>query len=175
MRRPGYVALEMAIQSSSGATLDTDYRGISVPNLQVTQAHLRDAAGAADADGARLRRDEPEGRCGARRVAHLQPHRAAARYECPVTGPATAHPSSPRGCSTGGASRCAQLQVVDAPLPPGIVQFDLPLASLAPDEYRVELAAANATGPRDEAKEMIPSFTRHVELSRVILLLRIPY
>ena len=34
---PGYVALEMAIQSSSGAALDTDYRGISVPNLRVTR------------------------------------------------------------------------------------------------------------------------------------------
>ena len=34
---PGYIALEMAIQSSSGAALDTDYRGISVPNLQVTR------------------------------------------------------------------------------------------------------------------------------------------
>ena len=49
-----------------------------------------------------------------------------------------------------------ELQVVDAPLPPGTVQFDLPLASLAPDEYRVELSAANPTGPRDEAKEMVP-------------------
>ena len=38
---------------------------------------------------------------------------------------------------------------------PGTVQFDLPLASLAPDEYRVELEAANAAGPRDEAKELI--------------------
>jgi hypothetical protein len=49
-----------------------------------------------------------------------------------------------------------QLEVVDAPLPPGIVQFDLPLASLAPDEYRVELTAANPTGNKDEAKELLP-------------------
>src|SRR5918994_2007496 len=34
---PGFVALEMAIQTSSGAPLDTDYRGISVPNLRVTK------------------------------------------------------------------------------------------------------------------------------------------
>ena len=34
---PGLIALEMAIQSSSGAELDTDYRNISVPNLQVTR------------------------------------------------------------------------------------------------------------------------------------------
>ena len=56
-----------------------------------------------------------------------------------------------------GHSDARSLQVVDARLPPGTVQFDLPLASLAPDEYRVELAAANATGPRDEAKEILPS------------------
>jgi hypothetical protein len=49
-----------------------------------------------------------------------------------------------------------QLEVVDAPLPPGTIQFDLPLASLAPDEYRVELVAANPTGNRDEAKELLP-------------------
>ena len=48
-----------------------------------------------------------------------------------------------------------QLEIVDGPLPPGIIQFDLPLASLAPDEYRVELAAANPTGNRDEAKELL--------------------
>jgi hypothetical protein len=49
-----------------------------------------------------------------------------------------------------------QLSAVDAPLPAGTIQFDLPLASLAPDEYRIELTAANATGPKDEAKELIP-------------------
>jgi hypothetical protein len=49
-----------------------------------------------------------------------------------------------------------QLQPVAAPLPPGTVQFDLPLASLAPDEYRVELAAVNPEGPRDEATELLP-------------------
>jgi hypothetical protein len=47
------------------------------------------------------------------------------------------------------------LNAVDASLPPGTVQFDLPLASLAPDEYRVELSAANAAGPKDEAIELI--------------------
>ena len=65
------------------------------------------------------------------------------------------------------------LQAVDGTAAARHVQFDLPLASLAPDEYRVELAAANATGPRDEAKEIVAF--RVTELSRVILLLRIPY
>jgi hypothetical protein len=48
-----------------------------------------------------------------------------------------------------------KLQAVPAELPPGMVQFDLPLASLAPDEYRVELVAGNTQGSRDETREML--------------------
>jgi hypothetical protein len=47
------------------------------------------------------------------------------------------------------------LQPVAAPLPDGPVQFDVPLASLAPDEYRLEVTAANPSGAREEAKELI--------------------
>ena len=65
-----------------------------------------------------------------------------------------------------------ELQIVDAPLPPGTVQFDLPLASLAPDEYRVELAACepDRAQRRSQGNDSIPRY----ELSRVILHLRIP-
>ena len=66
---PGYVALEMAIQSSSGAALDTDYRGIVGTEPSGDEADVRNAAGVADADGARFRRGEPERRCRARGVA----------------------------------------------------------------------------------------------------------
>ena len=48
-----------------------------------------------------------------------------------------------------------QLVRVPAELPPGILQFDLPLSSLAPDEYRVELVAADDRGSRDEAREVV--------------------
>jgi hypothetical protein len=35
------------------------------------------------------------------------------------------------------------------------VQFDLPLSSLAPGEYQVQLIAANAAEPRDETRETL--------------------
>ena len=41
------------------------------------------------------------------------------------------------------------------PSPDGLVQFDLRLAPLAPDEYRVELTASNPSGAADEVKEML--------------------
>ena len=171
-RRPGYIALEMAIQSSSGAALDTDYRGISVPNLQVTRPTFATPQVLRTRTAREFRRDEPERRRHARRVPNVQPHGAAAHTGAglrPGQYAASRHraPAQPaRHPDARAAGRST------APLPPGIVQFDLPLASLAPDEYRVELAAANPTGPRDEAKETA-SVPRD-QLSRVILLLRIP-
>jgi len=47
------------------------------------------------------------------------------------------------------------LPIVAGPLQPEFVQFDLLLSSLAPDEYRVEVVAANPADPRDEAKEVV--------------------
>ena len=44
---------------------------------------------------------------------------------------------------------------IEDALPGGLVQFDLQLASLAPDEYRVELTASNVSGGPDEAKEVL--------------------
>ena len=75
---PGYIALEMELHSSGGITVDTDYRSISVPDLRVTAADIRNAAGAAHASRARFRRDEPDRRRGARRIPNLQPHGTAA-------------------------------------------------------------------------------------------------
>ena len=94
---PGYIALEMALQSSSGAALDTDYRGISVPNLQVTQADVRDAAGAADAHA----RDFAETSQNADAIPVAS--RTFSRTErllirVPAYGPAIRSRSSPRGC-----------------------------------------------------------------------------
>jgi hypothetical protein len=49
-----------------------------------------------------------------------------------------------------------ELPSVDTPAAAaGVAQFDLPLASLAPDEYRLELDASNASEPREEVKEIL--------------------
>jgi len=152
---PGYVVLEMAIQSSSGAELDTDYRGISVPNLQVTRPTF------ATPQVLRTRTARAFVEMSQNLDAVPVASRTFSRTErllirVPTYGPGDSSPVvTARLLNRRGIPK-RQLQVVDAPLPPGTIQFDLPLASLAPDEYRVELAAANATGPRDEAKEMIP-------------------
>lgn len=152
---PGYVALEMAIQSSSGAELDTDYRGISVPNLQVT----RPTFATPQLFRTRTARDfeETSQKVDAVPVAS----RVFSRTErllirVPAYGPGDSSPVVTARLLNRRGIPMRSLQMVDASLPPGTVQFDLPLASLAPDEYRVELAAVNATGPRDEAKEIVP-------------------
>jgi len=151
---PGYVALEMTIQSSSGAELDTDYRGISVPNLQVTRPTL--------ATPQLLRTRTARDFVEMSQKLDIVPiaARTFSRTErllvrVPAYGPGSGSPVVTARLLNRRGIPMRQLQVVDAPLPPDTVQFDLPLASLAPDEYRIELTAANAAGPRDEAKELI--------------------
>jgi hypothetical protein len=45
------------------------------------------------------------------------------------------------------------LSQVPAALPPGMVQFDLPLARFPPEDYRIEVVATSPTGP--DAKTVI--------------------
>jgi hypothetical protein len=73
----------------------------------------------------------------------------------PVYGPGDSAPNVTARLLNRRGTPMRRLGVITGPLPAGTIQFDLPLASLAPDEYRVELTAANPTGPKDEAKEMI--------------------
>jgi VWFA-related protein len=152
---PGYLALEMALQSSSGAPLDTDYRSISVPSLKVT----RPTFATPQVLRTRTARDfvEMSQKVDAVPVAA----RTFSRTErllirVPAYGQGDSFPTVTARLLNRRGVPMRQLQPVDGPLPPGTAQFDLPLASLAPDEYRVELEAANPTGPRDEAKELIP-------------------
>ena len=151
---PGYVALEMAIQSTSGAPLDTDYRNISVPNLRVTRPTfatpqvLRTRTARDFADTSQKLDVVPAASRTFSRTERLL-------IRVPAYGPGNTPPVVTARLLNRRGIPMRQLRMVEASLPPGMVQFDLPLASLAPDEYRVELAAANATGPRDEAKEIL--------------------
>ena len=152
---PGFVALEMAIQSSSGTPLDTDYRSISVPNLQVSRPTL------ATPQVLRTRTARDFRSLSQNADALPVASRSFSRTErllirVPVYGPGNSSPTVTARLLNRRGIPMRQLDVIRAPLPAGTIQFDLPLASLAPDEYRVELTAANRTGPRDEAKEMIP-------------------
>ena len=120
------------------------------------QAHVRDAAGVSDSNGARFRRRRARTPkpCPSRRAYFSRTERLLIRV--PAYGPGNSSPIVTARLLNRRGIPMRQLEVVDASLPPGTVQFDLPLASLAPDEYRVELAAANATGTRDETKEILP-------------------
>jgi hypothetical protein len=152
---PGFIALEMALQSSSGTPLDTDYRGISVPNLRVSRPTL------ATPQVLRTRTARSFTETSQNAEAIPVASRTFSRTErllirVPAYGPNNIAPVVTARLLNRRGTPMRQLEVVDAPLPPGTIQFDLPLASLAPDEYRVELAAANPTGNRDEAKELLP-------------------
>jgi VWFA-related protein len=151
---PGYIALEMALQSSTGAPLDTDYRGLSVPNLQVTKPTF------ATPQLMRSRTARGFAELSASGTAIPVASRTFSRAErllvrIPVYGPGDTTPSVTASLLNRRGVPMRELQRVPADLPAGIVQFDLPLSSLAPDEYSVELVAANAQGPRDEAREAI--------------------
>lgn len=151
---PGYIALEMAIQSSTGAPLDTDYRALSVPNLQVTRPTF------ATPQVLRTRTARGFAELSANGEALPVASRTFSRTErllvrIPVYGPGDATPAVTASLLNRRGIAMRQLQRVPATLPAGVVQFDLPLSSLAPDEYRLELVAANAEGPRDEAREVL--------------------
>ena len=151
---PGYVALEMALQTSSGAPLDTDYRSLSVPNLNVTRPTLATP----QVLRTRTARDFTDVSQDVNAIpvasrAFSRTERLLIRVPAYAAGDTVPIVTARLLNRRGIAMR--DLNAVQAPLPPGTIQFDLPLASLAPDEYRVELSAANATGPKDEAKELI--------------------
>jgi VWFA-related protein len=150
----GFVAVEMAIRSSSGAVLDTDYRALSVPNMQVTRptfatpqlVRTRTARQFAEAS------QDPDAVPSAAR-SFSRTERLLVRvpaYAAGNTQPVvTARLLNRRGVTM------RELQSVDTASAGGVAQFDLPLASLAPDEYRLELDASNASGPREEVKEIL--------------------
>ena len=150
---PGAIALEMALQSSSGAPLDTDYRRVVVPNLQVTRTTLatpqifrtRTARQFTE-----VSRDPEAAPVAARTFSRTERLivRVPAYSPLEVTPVVTGRLLNRRGVAM------RDLAPVAGDLPPGVVQFDLPLASLAPDEYRVELLASNPAVPGDQAKEI---------------------
>jgi hypothetical protein len=151
---PGYIALEMSIQSSTGAALDTDYRGVPVPDLRVTKPTI------ATPQVFRARNAREFAELSANAAALPVASRTFSRAErllvrVPVYGPADSTPSVTATLLNRRGLPMRQLAAVPGNLALGIIQFDVQLSSLAPDEYRVELVAANTPGPRDEARELV--------------------
>jgi VWFA-related protein len=157
---PGFIALELELHTSSGQALDTDYRSLSVPNLLVTKPTIatpqvirtRTARQFSDAS------QDPEAQPSASRT-FSRTERLLVRVPAYADGDTVPSVTARLLNRRGVAMR--ELPPVAAPLAAGTVQFDLPLASLAPDEYRLELVAANPAGPRDEAREILTFHVTH--------------
>lgn len=151
---PGLIAIEMAIQTSSGTSLDTDYRSVSVPNLQVsrptfaTPQILRTRSARQFAEVSRDANAAPTSSRSFSRTERLLVRVSA-------YGAAGMQPVVSARLLNRRGTTMRELEPVAEPLAPGIDQFDLPLASLAPDEYRLELGAVSPTGPRNEVKEIL--------------------
>ena len=148
---PGYVAVEMSVQDGAGKTLDTDSRALQVRDLRSARLTLATAqllrtrstrafvAAIADPDAA----PSPAGEFS-------RAERLLVRI--PVYGPEGAPLVVTATLLNRAGIPMRQLNQVATALPDGAVQFDLPLSSLAPDEYRVELVAR--TGAQ-EAREVV--------------------
>jgi VWFA-related protein len=151
--QPGYIALEMTLHSSTGGTLDSAYRSVAVPNLQVNRPTIATPQvfrALTARQFAEISRDGAAAPTGARAFSRAE--RLLIRV--PVYGAAETIPAVTATLLNRRGTPMRQLIRVPAELPPGMLQFDLPLSSLAPDEYRVEVVAADDRS-RDEAREVV--------------------
>ena len=152
--RPGFIALEIAIQSSTGAALDSDYRGVSVPDFQVKKPTI------ATPQVFRTLTARRFAEVSANADAIPTASRTFSRAErllirVPVYGPGRSTPTLTARLLNRRGMPMRELPRVPADLPPDVVQFDLPLSSLAPDEYRVELVAGAEPGARETVRELV--------------------
>jgi hypothetical protein len=137
---PGMVRLEMTIRAIDGKTLDTDYRGIQVPNLRVprlTFASLEVMRTRSAREFAEVSADPSAVPAASRDFSRAE--RLLLRV--PVYAPGGATPTVTATLLNSIGARMRPLNRVTSGLSPEIVQFDLPLSWLAPDDYRVELTA----------------------------------
>jgi VWFA-related protein len=148
---PGPIAMEMAIEAAGGDGIDVDYRNMRVPDLRVTKptfatvqlVRTRTARAFSDASS-----DQKAVPTAVREFSRAE--RLLLRI--PVYGPAGSTLDVTARLLNRSGAPMRPLPLVPSPLPRGIVQFDLPLSSLAPDEYRVELVAKAGS---QEAREVV--------------------
>lgn len=148
---PGRVAVEMSVQDGNGKTLDTDARALQVRDLRTPRPTF------ATAQLLRTRSARAFASTSADPDAAPSPASEFGRAErlllrIPVYGPAGTPLVITATLLNRTGAPMRQLSLVPAELPDGIVQFDLPLASLAPGEYRVELVAK---ADAQEAREVV--------------------
>jgi VWFA-related protein len=148
---PGIVHLEMTILGIDGKRLDLDYRGIDVPNLRVTRLTF------ASLEVMRTRTARDFTDATTNMSANPAPSREFSRAErlllrLPVYTATGAAPTVTATLLNRLGTPMRVLNPVSSNLPAEIAQFDLPLSSLAPDDYRVEL---KATAGAEEATTVL--------------------
>ena len=152
---PGHVSLEMTVEGENGTAIDRDSRGMQVPNLRVTTPTFATAQvlRTRSARAFALASHDPEAVPSASR-AFSRTERLLLRI--PVYGADEGTLDVTATLLNRAGSPMRSLTRIPAILPPGVVQFDLPLSSLAPDEYRVELVATTkGTSPTAEARDVV--------------------
>jgi hypothetical protein len=148
---PGIVHLEMTILGIDGKRLDLDYHGIDVPNLRVTRLTF------ASLEVIRTRTARDFTDAITNMSANPAPSREFSRAErlllrLPVYTATGAAPTVTATLLNRLGTPMRVLNPVSSNLPAEIAQFDLPLSSLAPDDYRVEL---KATAGAEEATTVL--------------------
>jgi VWFA-related protein len=148
---PGSIAMEMALEAVGGGGIDIDYRAIKVPDLRVakptfaTVQLVRTRTARAFAEASVDPKAVPSAAREFSRTERLL-------LRIPVYGPGGVTPEvSAHLLNRAGATMRALTQLPSS-LPGAAVQFDLPLSSLAPDDYRVELIAKTGN---QEAREVV--------------------
>lgn len=146
---PGRYQIEMTIENEQGKALDSDYRIVDVPNLRVARATFSTPQIIRTRNAREFQQAST----------HLDVTPAAVRdfsrterllVRIPVYGPTGTTPSVSAILANRTGTPMRTLVEVPAELPPGLVQFDVPLSSLAPDDYRIELVTA-PPGPQAKA------------------------
>jgi VWFA-related protein len=142
--RPGLVAIDISIQSADRKVIDADARNLDVPNLS----------------GPRIVIGQPEllRTRSARQFRDLSADPAApptlvrqfSRTErllirVPAYGPGEALPSVSARLLNPIGQPMRTLATAPGPLVEGVTQFDLPLATFAPGEYRIEVTASSGS------------------------------
>jgi hypothetical protein len=142
----------MTLHAGASDPLDTDYRSLSVPDLRVTKATIatpqvfraRTARGFSE-----LSTEADPVPVASRRFSRAE--RLLLRV--PVYGPDGSAPVLSALLLNRGGDRMRELPVLSTDPASGVFQFDLPLSSLAPGEYQVQLTAtipgANASDVRE--------------------------
>jgi VWFA-related protein len=148
---PGIVHLEMTILGLDGKTLDSDYRGIQVPNLRVSRLTF------ASMQVMRTRSAREFTDAARNPAANPAPSREFSRAErlllrVPVYTATDTVATVTATLLNRLGTPMRVLNPVASDLSAEIAQFDLPLSSLAPDDYRVELKANAGT---EEAKALL--------------------